>query len=148
MWQFLFTAVVAGSTCFAAKRFFAHQTSKCSYGEEVPSVDDANNSSHRQLVNPEAQNGVLGFIRGHDGPEEGVMGRGGSKNGDRMTKVQLRSVGEVPKMQCNGRRKFRLGFKKRRKTVNNISAKTAFLSFKWRKFINNKSKKQTGLFVD
>ncbi|KAK7378620.1 hypothetical protein VNO80_04066 [Phaseolus coccineus] len=106
MWQFLLTAVVAGSTCFAAKRFFAQQTSQCSYGEEVPTVDDAHNSSHRQL---------------------------------RMTKVELRSVGEVRTVQCNGRRKWLLDFKKRRKTVNNISAKTAFLSFKRRKSINNNS---------
>ncbi|KAK7367850.1 hypothetical protein VNO80_09869 [Phaseolus coccineus] len=46
MWQFLLTA---GSTCFAAKRFFAQQTSQRSYGEQVPTVDDAHNSSHRQL---------------------------------------------------------------------------------------------------
>ncbi|KAK7367988.1 hypothetical protein VNO80_10010 [Phaseolus coccineus] len=103
MWQFLLTA---GSTCFAAKRFFAQQTSQCSYGEQVPTVDDAHKSSHRQI---------------------------------RMTKVELRSVGEVRTVQCNRRRKWHLDLKKRRKTVNNISAKTAFLSFKRRKSINSNS---------
>lgn len=130
MWQFLLTAVVAGSTCFAAKRFFAQQASQCSNGEEVPTGDDANNSSQPLLVIPEAQNGVSGFTGRGDGPEKGVMGPGG----------------KVRTVQCNSRSKWRLAFKKRRKTVNNIFAKTA------RKSITIKSsllspKKHAGLFV-